>query len=213
MKNRYIVVEGIDGSGKTSIVKTIYKILLKFGVISIDLVHEPGGTDLSERLAKLLKDKTIKEKITYETELFLFYAARSQLVNNVIRPSIKNGRWILSDRNNLSSHAYQGGGRGLSFNLIQTLDRYILGNLKPDLVFYLDVSPEISLNRISNRFNIDRIEEESLNFFKRIRKSYLELILKNKKIIKINANQPLIQVKKNVHDFLLNWLILNEKKK
>lgn len=212
MKNCYIVVEGIDGSGKTSIIKTVHKVLLKFGVISVDLVHEPGGTYLAEKLAGLLKEEIKEEKITFESELFIFYAARSQLINNVIKPSIKKGRWVLSDRNHLSSQAYQGGGRGLDFNLIKMLDKYTLGNLEPDLVFYLDVDPIVSLSRINNRFNIDRIEKESLDFFKRTRQRYLELVLENKKIVKINANKPLIRVKKNVYNFLLNWLILNEKK-
>lgn len=211
MKNRYIVVEGIDGSGKSSIVKTIYKTLLKFGVFFVDLVHEPGGTNLADKLAELLKDIKIKEEITHESELFMFYAARSQLINNVIRPAIKNGRWVLSDRNNLSSQAYQGGGRGLNFDLIKILDKYTLKDLEPDLIFYLDVKPEISLNRISNRLNLDRIEKETLDFFNRTRKCYLDLVLKNKKIIKIDANQSLIEVKKNVCNFLLDWLILNEK--
>lgn len=213
MKNNYIVVEGIEGSGKTTIVNFINKILIKFEILSIISVCEPGGTNLAKDLGELIKKKNVKEKITYETELLIFYAARSQLIENVIKPAIRNGIWVISDRNELSSQAYQGGGRKLNSELIEVLKKNILGNLEPDLIFYLDITPRVALNRVYSRKKIDRIEEEDLIFFERTRCRYIELAAKNEKIVTVDAGQSLEKVKKEIYKNLLLRLKLNENKK
>lgn len=210
MKNCYIVVEGIEGSGKTTISSFIYEILVGLGIFLISLVQEPGGTILAKKLAKLIKDTSIKEKITFETELLIFYAARSQLIENVIKPSIKKGIWIISDRSDLSSQAYQCGGRGLNSSFVEILRKNIVGKLEADLIFYLDVEPKVSLSRVYSRKKIDRFEREDLDFFQRVREKYIELVSKNKKVIFIDANKSLNKVKKKVYKKLSNWLKFND---
>lgn len=211
MKSRYIVVEGLDCSGKTTAINTIFKILTDSGIFSTICVHEPGGTILSEKLTNILKYGIKNEKITDKAELLIFYALRAQLLDLVIKPAIKKGIWVVSDRCDFSTYAYQGGGRKIDINLIKILSKNILNNFKPDLVLYLDVDLQTSLNRIKNRGKIDRIEKEEINFFRRTREKYLELSLENDNVIKIDANQSLINVQKNINTVLMNWLALNDK--
>ncbi|MGP1931901.1 MAG: dTMP kinase, partial [Arsenophonus sp. ET-DL12-MAG3] len=118
MKSHYIVIEGLEGAGKTTIIKTIAEILSKIGVTKIEFTREPGGTPLAEKLRQLIKNNIVNEKITNKAELLMIYAARIQLIENIIKPALKSGRWVIGDRHDLSSQAYQGGGRELSSKLI-----------------------------------------------------------------------------------------------
>ncbi|AMA64670.1 Thymidylate kinase [Candidatus Arsenophonus lipoptenae] len=208
MNGRYIVIEGLEGSGKTTAVKTVAKILNNFGITKINFTREPGGTALAEQLRQLIKHSISKEKITSKAELLMLYAARIQLIENFIKPNLTKGKWIISDRNDLSSHAYQGGGRKICQKLIKILQNNIINNFKPDLIIYLDIEPELGLNRIKNRSKLDQIEKESLDFFKRTRKRYIELSNKDDTIITIDASNSLINVQENVNCVISNWLIL-----
>ncbi|QJC32368.1 dTMP kinase [Enterobacteriaceae endosymbiont of Donacia dentata] len=198
--NKFIVVEGIDGSGKTTICNYIVKLLKNFNITNIILTHEPGGTPIAEKLRNIIKFEK-KENFSYKTELLLIYASRLQLLNNIIRPNI-NTHWILSDRYDLSSYAYQIGGRKLNKNYIIFLQNFIKNNIKPDIIIYLDVNPIIALKRIKFKKK-DRIENESIDFFSRVRNYYLKIAKKNKFIKIVNANNNLKSVK-----FLVKKIII-----
>lgn len=206
MKSRYIVIEGLEGAGKTTAIKTVVETLAKVGITEIDFTREPGGTPLAEKLRQLIKHGTAEEKVTDKAELLMLYAARIQLIENVIKPALAKGRWVIGDRHDLSTQAYQGGGRGLSPNLMKVLRNSILDDFRPDLTLYLDIEPALGLQRARERGELDRIEKESLDFFIRTRQRYLELAAEDDKIITIDANQSLEEVQKTIRHALLNWL-------
>ncbi|QJC29836.1 dTMP kinase [Enterobacteriaceae endosymbiont of Plateumaris sericea] len=202
-RNQFIVVEGIDGSGKTTICNYIINLLHNLNIHNIIYTHEPGGTPLAEKLRQLIKYSK-NEILSSKTELLLIYASRLQLLDNILRPNINNC-WILSDRYDLSSYAYQIGGRGINKKDILFFQKFILNNIKPNITIYLDVNPVISLNRIKLRKK-DRIEKESLTFFSKVRKYYLKLANQNNNIIIIDANQNLYNVKLTVRKIIMKWL-------
>lgn len=129
MKNAYIVIEGLEGAGKTTAIKTVVETLNQAGIQDIAFTREPGGTPLAEKLRELIKQGISGEKVTDKAELLMLYAARVQLVENVIKPALAAGKWVVGDRHDLSSQAYQGGGRGIDRQLMQSLRDLVLGNL------------------------------------------------------------------------------------
>ncbi len=136
-----------------------------------------------------------QERVTEEAELLLMYAARVQLLENVIRPALNIGRWVIGDRHDLSTQAYQGGGRGISAEKLTALSLISLNGFKPDFTLYLDVEPEEGLKRARGRGELDRIEQSGLTFFEKTRARYLELASKDSSIVVINTMQPM----ENVH--------------
>ena len=134
------------------------------------------------------------------------YAARIQLIENVIKPALKQGIWIISDRHDLSSFAYQGGGGYVKNDLITKLHTLVVKDFCPNLIFYLDVTPEISLQRIRLRGTLDRIENKDINFFIRTRNEYLRLIKNKPNVITINANAELHIVENQLTKKLQQWL-------
>ncbi len=189
-RGRFIVVEGLEGAGKTTAIHTIKQCLQDF-VSDIVLTREPGGTRIGEAVRQLIKEKIEGETLDPRSELLLLYAARVQLVEQVIRPALNRGDWVLADRFELSTFAYQGGGRGLDQGMIAKISAFCLQDFKPDLIFYLDLSPEQGLYRVTNRGTADRIEQESLSFFTRIQQSYRQLVQTMTNVIVIDASQPL----------------------
>lgn len=167
----FIVFEGPEGSGKTTQLWRLYRRLRRAG-IPVVRTREPGGTILGERLRRLLKGT--RESPVPEAELFLFLAARAQLVNTVIRPALAAGRVVLCDRYSPSTLAYQAYGRGLPLERVAAADRLATGNLRPDLVVLLDLPVEAGLAR-RGRPGTDRFEAEDLEFHRRVRLGYLEL--------------------------------------
>lgn len=206
-KGKFIVLEGLEGSGKTTACNVVKLLLKEQGIKNFILTREPGSTPLAEFLRKLLKYRNInQEHINNKTELLLIYAARVQLVETVIKPALNRGEWVIGDRHSLSSQAYQGGGRNLSQHLIKTLHNIILKDFYPDITLYLDVTPEISLKRISKRQNLDSIERESLLFFQKVRDCYLTKLSKNQSIYFIDAMQPIKCVHLLIKQILLKWM-------
>ncbi|MGV3346286.1 dTMP kinase [Enterobacteriaceae bacterium LUAb1] len=206
MNGKFIVIEGLEGAGKTTARDTLVAILKQQGVDEIILTREPGGTPLAETLRGLIKQGIDGEQICDNAELLMLYAARVQLVETVIKPALRRGAWVVGDRHDLSSQAYQGGGRRLSQPLIKTLRDAVLGDFHPDLTLYLDVTPETGLSRARERGELDRIEQESLNFFIRTRQRYLELAACDSRIRVIDATANLQQVTQSLHDTLSSWL-------
>ncbi|QCI18890.1 dTMP kinase [Buchnera aphidicola] len=206
IKNKFIVVEGLEGAGKTHACTYIKEILKKNNIKNVILVRQPGSTPVAEKIRKLIK-MYHTEKIIKETELLLMYAARIQLVKTIIKPALKKGYWVISDRHDLSSLAYQGEGLGINKNIINQLKYLFLENFIPDLTLYLDVIPEIGLQRALKRSSsLDRIEKRSLTFFQKTRKGYLNNIKSDTKTIKIDANLNIEKVSKNIKKQFSKWL-------
>ncbi len=192
---KFIVIEGLEGAGKSTAIATVKQYLESRGH-QVVCTREPGGTPLAEQLRSLVKQANPEEQIAPETELLLMYASRVQLLTNVIRPALSAGNWVLADRHDLSSRAYQGGGRQLGDQLIDTLRQAVLGNTRPDLTLYLDLDPALGLARAASRGELDRIEQEQLGFFQRTRAKYLEIAGKEPNIVVIDASQPLAEVQR-----------------
>ncbi len=138
--SKFIVIEGLEGAGKSSAVRYVTDYLHGHGVARIECTREPGGTPLAERMRAIVKE-VHDERLTIEAELLLMYASRVQLVETRIKPALADGVWVVGDRHDLSSQAYQGGGRGIDANLIGAIKRAVLGDFKPDLTLYLDIDP------------------------------------------------------------------------
>jgi len=208
MNSQYIVVEGLEGAGKTSAIGSIRDILKSQGIIQFLLTREPGGTFIAENLRQFILniDTEKTEKIDKKTECLLFYAARVQLVETVIKPALKLGKWVISERHDLSTQAYQGGGRGIDFNFLKNMRNLILDNFSPNLTLYLDIPPEMSQLRSFQRGNLDRIEGESLSFFKRTRDRYLALAKSDSRIQVIDGTQSREGVLKSIKKSVIEWL-------
>jgi len=206
MKSKFIVIEGLEGAGKTTAREAVVETLRERGVQDIVFTREPGGTPLAEQLRILVKQGIEGEQVTDKAELLMLYAARVQLVDTVIKPALARGAWVIGDRHDLSSQAYQGGGRGLDAALMRTLRDAVLGDFRPDLQLYLDVTPEIGLQRARARGELDRIEQESLRFFERTRERYLALAAEDERILTVDATQPLDSVTQAIKTTLTRWL-------
>ncbi|CCQ12177.1 Thymidylate kinase [Pseudoalteromonas luteoviolacea B = ATCC 29581] len=196
MQGKFIVLEGLEGAGKSSAIKTIESELTAQGVNYIR-VREPGGTPLAESLRALVKS-VHEENVAPETELLIMYAARAQLVHNVIKPALAKGHWVIADRHDWSSQAYQGGGRGIETEKLAALADIVLKGLTPSLVLYLDIDPAVGLTRAKGRGELDRIELESLSFFQRARERYLSLVDTHDFAVKIDAGQSMEHVHQDV---------------
>ena len=168
MEGKFITLEGIEGSGKSTSLKTI-KNFLKDLNIEFILTKEPGGGPLGKDLRKILLDK--KSEISSEVELLLMMADRKNHIDQLVLPNLHKGIWVISDRYLDSTYAYQGGGRQLSIPKIDDLTE-LLNLPKPDLTLLFDLTPEIALERAAKRSELDRFESEPMEFHRRIRDLY-----------------------------------------
>ena len=196
-KGQFIVVEGIEGAGKSSAISVIEAVLEKHGIPYIK-TREPGGTPLAESLRDIVKSASHDEVLTQETELLLMYASRSQLLANRILPALEQGTWVIGDRHDLSSRAYQGGGRQFDDSIMNAIADVTLKGFIPDLTVYLDLAPELGLGRAQARGELDRIELEKIEFFERVRNKYLELATASQSTDIIDASQAMAKVHQDV---------------
>ncbi|WBA07814.1 dTMP kinase [Salinivibrio kushneri] len=206
MKNHFIVVEGLEGAGKSTAINQIKQVLLDVGIKDVITTREPGGTPLAEQLRTLVKQGHPDEPLTDKAELLMLYAARVQLVENVIKPALAKGQWVVGDRHDMSSQAYQGGGRGMDTSLMQSLKETVLGEFAPSLTLYMDIDPEVGLARARGRGDLDRIEKMQLDFFERTRARYLALANDDPSVVVIDAGQSLDNVTAQIKTALENWL-------
>ncbi|MDF1646921.1 MAG: dTMP kinase [Legionellaceae bacterium] len=206
LPGQFIVLEGLEGAGKSTALTTIKRFLMPH-VPELIVTREPGGTHTGEIIRQIIKQVPDNEALLPRTELLLFYAARHQLVEHVIRPALARGAWVLADRFELSTWAYQGGGRGLDLNMIQHLSDFCVQDLQPDLVLFLDLPPEQGLERILERGSIDRIEQEPIEFFNRIYDAYHEKLEHLDQAILIDASKPLAMVQHMIRATLEQHLV------
>ena len=204
MTGHFIVIEGLEGAGKSSAVATIEACLEAANKPFIK-VREPGGTPFAEALRELIKQPW-RETVGAEAELMVMYAARVQLVRNVIQPALAKGTWVIGDRHDMSSQAYQGGGRALDSQVLDTLKQLSLGRFAPNLTIYLDITPELGLQRAKGRGELDRIEQEDLQFFQRTRARYQTLVAADPTAHLVDASQPMAQVQDEVRRIVVEYL-------
>ena len=197
MKSKFITIEGGEGVGKSSNIAFILA-YLKNKNIDVVSTREPGGTEISEKIRDLLLDAKNKSMVS-DTELLLMFAARAQHLEELIKPSLSQNKWVLCDRFTDATYAYQGGGRGISMQRIADLENWVQGELRPDLTILLDVSIDIGMQRASERSEPDRIEQEKNNFFESVRQTYLKMAKDFPQRYRvIDASQTLEAVQKDI---------------
>jgi dTMP kinase len=171
---RFITLEGIEGAGKTTVADRLTQALRARG-LTVHATREPGGTKVAEGIRALVLNRG-EEHISATAETLLMFGARQIHIDNLIRPSLTRGDWVLCDRFTDATHAYQGGGRGVDRSLIERLAHAVHGDLQPDVTLLLDVPVRVGLERMqARRGAVDRFEIESSQFFERVRNRYLEL--------------------------------------
>jgi dTMP kinase len=205
MKAKFIVVEGLEGAGKTTAIQTVVDFLKESGITSMTQTREPGGTPIAEKLRAIFKEEHDNETLQDMSELFLIYAARVQLVETVIKPSLQKGTWVIGDRHDLSAQAYQGGGRGIDKNALAQLRQMALKGFAPDLTLYLDIDPKLGLERARGRGELDRIEKMDLSFFERTRECYMDFARNDHSIRTIDAGQSFDKVQADIRRVLSDW--------
>lgn len=184
---RLVTLEGGEGAGKSTVLAALRAEIGRTSTLVC--TREPGGTPLAEQIRALLLDPAHEPPCAH-TELMLMFAARAQLMAEVIKPALGRGDWVLSDRFTDASHAYQGGGRGVDAVVIDALERDFVG-LTPGLTLLLDVPVAIGLGRVQGRGARDRIESEQTTFFERVRAAYLARAqAMPQRFVVIDAAQP-----------------------
>ena len=210
MKGKFIVFEGIDGAGKTTQINQLSKWLISTDLIpennKLVITREPGGTKLGKSIRSLLLDTSIGKSPDSITELLLYAADRSQHVNEIIRPTLDQGDWVISDRFCGSTHAYQGYGRKLDINLIKDLEAIATQGIAPDITFLLDIPIEESIRRRGNRKD-DRIEKEGREFLSNVSIGFQALSEDSnwKKISAIDSKEKIIcEIKSEIKKLIKN---------
>lgn len=205
LTGKLLVIEGLEGAGKSTAVSVVIDFLSQFNIETIT-TREPGGTSIGEQLRSIIKNPEYSEVMDDRSELLLLYTARIQLIEQVIKPALQRGCWVIADRFELSTKAYQGGGRGLDLGMIQNLSDFCLQGFKPDLTLYLDINPELGMERAKLRGQFDRIEQQSIDFFHRVHEAYMRYVKADSEIIVIDASCPLDEVKQAIEKALVQFI-------
>lgn len=196
----FITFEGLDFCGKSTQVQLLEKYLIEKGK-KVQIIREPGGTPISEKIRDILLDKKNSE-MSIETELILFSGSRSQLVNQVILPALKNGYYVISDRFHDSSVAYQSFGRKIQLEFVEELQRFVIGKAVPNITFFLDISIDEVIKRKSKikQMELDRIELSKMDFYERVRNGYIYLSKKEERFRTISGQLSIAEI----HDIIIN---------
>ena len=205
MKGKFIVIEGIDGCGKTTQIEELSKWLPNSGLLRKDskliTTREPGGSQLGKKLRKLILDNNEKKPSSL-AELLLYSADRAEHVSKIIAPALNNNDWVISDRFADSTLAYQGYGRNINLEIIKNIESIVCQGEYPDLTFFLEISPEESILRRRNEIP-DRIESEGIRFLEKVNEGF-KLIAKEKNWVVISASQNIKTISNQIKETLLN---------
>lgn len=205
MTAKFISVEGSEGAGKSTAIAFIKDQIMASGA-KVIVTREPGGTPFAEKLRDLLLSPS-EEVIDPVAELLLMFAGRKQHVETVIKPALKAGTWVISDRFTDATYAYQGAARDLSFELIDSYNQLILDGYAPDLTLLFDLPVEVGLARAQQRGALDRFEQEKLSFFEKVRQGYLKRAsLEPERIKTVNAQKTITEVQQQVKGLLQEYL-------
>lgn len=200
-KGLFITFEGTDGSGKTTQIKLLEE-YLKTKNCEVVLSREPGGTKISEIIRDIVLDPQNTEIVPL-TEMILYAASRAQHVAEVIEPALESGKTVICDRYVDSSYAYQGGGRGMDLKIIADVNRIAVNGTVPDITFFLDIDPEVAIRRRINSTGADRIEQEKLDFHRRVYDGYKKLsILYPDRIKTIDAAESVEEIASQVINYI-----------
>lgn len=207
MKGYFITFEGVEGAGKSTQAKLLYQYLIDNGKEAI-LTKEPGGTKTGQKIRQILLEKT-DEIFPPVAELMLYEADRNFHIHNLIKPSLQQGRYIICDRFTDSTLAYQGYARGLNINLIKQLNEIATEGIKPDITFLIDIPVEEGLKRIKQIRQADRIEDEDIQFHKRLREGFLKIAENEKdRIVVLDGLETPDNIFKKVIEILKNRNII-----
>lgn len=202
MKGLFIVLEGPDGSGKSTMAKMIAQYYQDAGR-EIVFTREPGGTKISEKIRDIILDNNNTE-MAYMTEAMLYAASRAQLVSEFIKPNLEKGKVVISERYVYSSIVYQGIARNLGIQRVKEINDFAIDGLEPDLVLFFDINPEKALNRKLSQGNGDRLENEKLDFHKRVYEGYKEISKIYPEIISINADKGIDELFSDIKNIINN---------
>ncbi len=201
-RGKFITLEGGEASGKSTNLALIAAWLSSQSIPHV-ITHEPGGTPFAEKIRNLLLHTEATEPIAEDAELLLMFASRAQHLKTVIEPALARGDWVICSRFSDSSYAYQGGGRGVDVKKISALETFTHPNLQPDLTILLDVPVEVAFERSKKRVSADRIEQESQQFFERVRTAFLSRAAAHPERFRIiDATQPLDLVSQEIMQLL-----------
>ena len=207
MKGKFIVIEGIDGCGKTTQIDELSKWLPKSGLIKkgskLITTREPGGSQLGKKLRSLILDNNENNKPSSLAELLLYSADRAEHVSKIIAPALKNDDWVISDRFSDSTLAYQGYGRNINLEIIKNIESIVCQGEYPDLTFFLEISPEESILRRKNEIP-DRIESEGIKLLEKVNKGF-KLIAKEKNWEVISATQNIQNISNQIKETVLRY--------
>ena len=202
---KFITMEGTEGVGKSTNLGFVRDWLTSRG-IHVVVTREPGGTPLAEEIRHLLLSNR-DEPVFPLTELLLIFAARAQHLEQVVKPALARGHWVLCDRFTDSTFAYQGGGRGFDRAQIRQLETLVQGTLRPDMTLILDIDIELGLSRARQRSEPDRFEGETIAFFQRVPGVYQELAASApERYTLVDAGQPLAAVQEDIEQVLVTLL-------
>ena len=190
----FITFEGIDFCGKSTQIELLKNYLLK-NHREVQVIREPGGTEISEKIRTVLLDKE-NSRMVMETEFLLFSASRAQLVREKIRPYLDKGIYVISDRFHDSSTAYQGYGRGIPVEIILNIHKLAIGTTIPDLTFFIDIPVEVAEQRgkLKTREYLDRIENSDNEFYQRVREGYLNIAKKENRFKIIDGTEQIEKI-------------------
>ena len=204
----FITLECIEGAGKSTVIACLGE-YLRDNNIDFILTHEPGGTEIAEKIRQVLLAH-YKEPMHPDTEMLLYFSGRAQHLNQVIIPALQLGKWVICDRFTDATYAYQGGGRGLPQEKIAVLEQWAQGDLRPDYTLLLDVAVDTGLDRIKKNRVLDRIEVEKESFFEKVRSCYLaRASVEPKRFQIVDANKTQQEVELQVKDFLSKITVKN----
>lgn len=196
-RGKFITVEGIEGTGKSTNIDFLTSLIAASG-FEVVRTREPGGTPMAEKIRQLLLDHD-QEPLPEIAELLLFFASRSLHLQNAIVPALKEGKWVICDRFTDASRAYQGSGRGLDLDRIERLAEWVQEGLEPDMTILLDAPAEIGMQRTAARGDADRMDSQELSFYRRVRSGYLTLANAHPdRFAVVDASQPLDQVQASI---------------
>ena len=202
----FITLEGIEGAGKSTVVQWLGEWLRECGHV-VRVTREPGGTELAEQVRRIVLERG-REQVSAEAETLLMFAARAIHLDNLIRPALAAGEWVVSDRFTDATRAYQGAGRGVDGAWIEAIAARVHAGLAPDCTLLLDLPVSVGLARArARRGEADRIEAETEAFFERVRAGYLALEQREpERIRRIDAAAPVAAVQAQVRAALAPWL-------
>lgn len=209
MQGKLITIEGLDGAGKTTVIKNVLKRLANHSELEFVYTREPGGNQIAEQIREVILNQK-NSNMDAVTETLLYAAARRQHLIEDIKPMLEQGKIVICDRFVDSSIAYQGVGRGVGYDKVKQINDLITDEIKPDLTLYFEIEPEVGLKRISDHRidEVNRLDKEEVDFYKKVAQGYRQLIKNDPERFEIiNADQSIPDTEDDVIVALLSYLL------